>query len=113
MAGLTDKYIYEGILALCCLIAILKTTAAQQIIGIDLKTRKFIFCIIAFLFGLIHISTFSPLYPNLFWAYPVFVLPQIIMGFGFGYVRIKYGFLYGFILHFMVNFMFLILSFVK
>lgn len=104
----TYKYLYMGIIVLCSTVAILKKGYGQQILPIPLKTRKCIFYIAAVLFGLVHISNFSPFYPNLFLIYPVFVLPQLIMGFGFGYVRIKYGFFYGFIIHFMVNLMFVL-----
>ncbi|WP_091393394.1 CPBP family glutamic-type intramembrane protease [Arachidicoccus rhizosphaerae] len=57
----------------------------------------------AIIFGLGHIFNFAPIHYNLIYFYPVFVLPQLIMGFGFGYVRIKYGFFFGLLLHCITN----------
>jgi hypothetical protein len=54
-------------------------------------------------FGLVHITNFSPLYISIFWAYPFLVIPQLIMGFGFGYFRMKRGFFVALLFHCLIN----------
>jgi hypothetical protein len=61
-----------------------------------------IFYISAIVFGLIHISNYTERGTVLFML-PLLVLPQIIVGFVLGYVRIKYGFRYSYLLHAIFN----------
>ena len=97
------KYIYEGVLAFLAVIFILKKDRTAQTLHVTPKTRKCLYYLAAILFGLMHIGNFSPIHYQLLFIYPVFVLPQLIMGFGFGYTRIKYGFFFGFLLHCITN----------
>jgi len=55
------------------------------------------------LFGLMHISNYSPIQWPIIWIYPVFVLPQLIMGLLITFVRFKNGFIWGIALHCMIN----------
>ena len=54
-------------------------------------------------FGLIHIANFVPLKLYVLWAYPFFVLPQLVLGFILGYIRIKDGFFWALLVHCIIN----------
>lgn len=57
---------------------------------------------VALLFGLIHIDNYKmPM--SLLPLMPIFVVPQIIMGFLLGGTRMKYGFAWGLVLHCLIN----------
>jgi hypothetical protein len=60
-------------------------------------------------FALVHITNFAPYNSDLMLLYPVFVLPQFLMGMFIGYARLKYGFLYGVALHGLINLPFAII----
>lgn len=64
---------------------------------------KYIFYFIGVSFGLIHILNFHNINYLLFFFYPIFVLPQILMGLIIGNIRIKYGFIWGWVLHCLIN----------
>ncbi|CAN5423208.1 hypothetical protein BH09BAC6_BH09BAC6_12370 [soil metagenome] len=55
------------------------------------------------LFGLMHISNYSPIQWPIIWLYPVYVLPQLCMGWAITYLRFKNGFIWGFALHVIIN----------
>jgi len=67
------------------------------------KIKKTIIIISMCLFGLMHILNFIPLQWPLIWIYPVYVLPQLLMGWGITYVRFKRGFIWGIALHCLIN----------
>lgn len=54
-------------------------------------------------FGFIHLVNFTPFHKNLFFLYPVYILPQIFLGFILGVIRIRNGFIWAVLLHIMVN----------
>ena len=54
-------------------------------------------------FGLIHILNFAPLKPAIFWAYPFFILPQLVAGSFLGYLRVKNGFFWALLMHSLIN----------
>ena len=54
-------------------------------------------------FGAIHVFNYSPIYQNILFLYPIYVLPQIILGFILGIIRIRNGFIWAVILHILVN----------
>jgi hypothetical protein len=75
------------------------------------KVRNFIknhytlyFYIFVFAFGLIHILNIKIIHWNMFYLYPIFVLPQLILGFAIAYLRNTIHFLYGLLMHIVVNF---------
>jgi Type II CAAX prenyl endopeptidase Rce1-like len=55
------------------------------------------------LFGLMHVANYSPLQWPIIWIYPVYVLPQFLMGWLMTYVRLKNGFIWGVALHCLIN----------
>ena len=61
----------------------------------------FYFSVIAF--GLMHISNFTTLNTEVLFFYPIYVLPQLVMGIFLGYIRIRYSFLYAYIFHALTN----------
>ena len=68
-----------------------------------IKYYMHFFYFTAVVFGLLHISNFTGLtFMNFMWA-PIIVIPQIIMGLFFGYIRVTYGFFYSTIFHSLVN----------
>jgi hypothetical protein len=73
------------------------------------KARMIIFSIM--LFGLMHISNYRPFDISLLWIYPVYVIPQLLMGWGISYVRLKNGFIWGIALHCIINTVSTLLSF--
>lgn len=64
---------------------------------------KYYFYFLALAFGLGHIGNFKPHYWELFYVYPFFAIPFIIMGIGISYIRVRCGFFYGLLLHAMFN----------
>ncbi|MFD2934837.1 CPBP family glutamic-type intramembrane protease [Spirosoma flavum] len=55
------------------------------------------------LFGFMHLFNFSPIFKDIFFLYPIYVLPQIALGFVLGIVRIRNGFIWAVCLHVLVN----------
>ena len=63
---------------------------------------KFLFYLSAFTFGWVHIFNFE--FTSSHYAFiPIITLPQTMLGFILGYIRIHYGFWYGVLLHFLYN----------
>lgn len=67
------------------------------------KNYKMIIIFSILLFGLVHITNIEPLYFNLSIFYPIYVLPQIIMGYFISNLRIKFGFFWGLAFHMLIN----------
>lgn len=55
------------------------------------------------IFGLFHITNMKNLHIELSLLYPIYVLPQISLGYVLTKLRMKNGFWWGFILHFLIN----------
>jgi hypothetical protein len=73
--------------------------------NITLQKRTHTRVIIAsiLVFGLMHISNFSPLHWQIIYLYPIFVIPQLLMGWALTYIRFKNGFFWGVALHVIIN----------
>ena len=74
-----------------------------NIINFINRNYKFYFYLLATLFALAHISNFKPINYHYFFVYPIFVLPQFVMGVSLGYVRNKCGLPYSLLLHALIN----------
>ncbi|WP_183573913.1 CPBP family glutamic-type intramembrane protease [Mucilaginibacter sp. X5P1] len=72
--------------------------------------KRWIIFFISF-FGLMHILNFHPIDYFLIWIYPVFVIPQLLMGWGMSYIRFKNGFVWGIALHMLINTVTVLLTF--
>lgn len=66
-------------------------------------TKNKLLLISSLCFGGFHISNFSPIYRDLFFFYPIYVSPQIALGFILGIIRIRNGFIWAIALHVLVN----------
>jgi hypothetical protein len=55
------------------------------------------------IFGLMHIGNYVPIQWPIFWVYPIYVLPQLLIGWCLTFTRFKYGFVWGIVLHCLVN----------
>jgi hypothetical protein len=70
---------------------------------IDHRFRKQLIILSMCLFGLMHIGNYSPIQWPLILLYPIYVIPQLCMGWGITYLRFKNGFWWGFALHCIIN----------
>ena len=69
------------------------------------KRQKIITMVSVVLFGLGHIANIETLHWELALLYPVYVLPQMILGYIFSVQRLKLGFIWGLLFHSMNNLM--------
>ena len=69
------------------------------------KRQKIITMVSVVLFGLLHIANIENLYWELALLYPVYALPQMILGYIFSVQRLKLGFIWGLLFHSMNNLM--------
>ena len=69
------------------------------------KRQKIITMVSVVLFGLLHIVNIENLHWELALFYPVYVLPQMILGYIFSMQRLKLGFVWGLLFHSMNNLM--------
>jgi membrane protein len=69
------------------------------------KRQKIITMVSVVLFGLLHIVNIENLHWELALFYPVYVLPQMILGYVSSVQRLKLGFLWGLLFHSMINLM--------
>jgi hypothetical protein len=75
------------------------------------KSFKIAFYTFTLVFGFIHITNFE-MTTNVLLLAPILVLPQILIGAYFGYIRIRFGLLWSMFLHGSYNAVFIILSFI-
>jgi membrane protease YdiL (CAAX protease family) len=68
------------------------------------KHFKLMFYFSAVAFGFMHVFNFGELTLTTLLLFPLITMPQIIMGFICGYLRINYGFIYGLGFHSIINF---------
>ena len=69
------------------------------------KRQKIITMVSVVLFGLGHIANIETLYWELALLYPVYALPQMILGYVCSMQRLKLGFIWGLLFHSMINLM--------
>lgn len=95
------------------LVPIIEETMFRAPITAFKKTRSFRIAFYAFalLFGFIHITNFE-LTTNVLLLAPLLVLPQILVGAYFGYIRVRFGLLWSMLLHGSYNAVFILLSFI-
>ena len=67
------------------------------------KRQKTITMVSVVLFGLLHIVNIENLYWELTLLYPVYALPQMILGYISSVQRLKLGFVWGLFFHSMIN----------
>ena len=69
------------------------------------KRQKIITMLSVVLFGLLHIANIENLHWELALLYPVYALPQMILGYVSSVQRLKLGFIWGLLFHSMINLM--------
>ena len=69
------------------------------------KRQKTITMVSVVLFGLLHIANIETLHWELALLYPVYALPQMILGYISSVQRLKLGFVWGLLFHSMINLM--------
>ena len=74
----------------------------ETVIG---KRQKIITMLSVVLFGLLHIANIENLHWELALLYPVYSLPQMILGYVSSVQRLKLGFVWGLLFHSMINLM--------
>ena len=96
---------YLGVVVFLILIPVVVGWVLKKIniTGIINKNYRVYFYILSSLFALVHISNFKPLNYNLIYLYPLYVLPQFVMGVSLGYLRNKCGLQYSLLLHSLIN----------
>jgi len=75
------------------------------------KSFKIGFYILTLIFGFIHITNFD-LTSTVLLLSPILVLPQLLVGGYFGYIRVRFGLQWSILLHGCYNCFFLLLSFI-
>ncbi|NEW82898.1 MAG: CPBP family intramembrane metalloprotease [Mariniphaga sp.] len=87
---------------------------ASDKIEIFVKSKfKYVFHLSAIVFGMIHLTNYDTIYWWMIVIIPLLTAPYISMGYLFGYVRMKYGFVNGFLMHSTVNFISVLLVMTK
>jgi hypothetical protein len=98
-------------LATCALVYVAVIFLAPKGISItDHRFRTHLIILSMCLFGLMHIGNYTPIQWPLIWIYPVYVLPQLLMGWAITFIRFKNGFWWGYALHCLINCMSLLLT---
>lgn len=82
---------------------VLRDKHTKQYLGRFISIRV-VGSISAISFGLVHITNFAPINMNIWFLYPIYVLPQVVLGYLIVFLRLKHGFIYGLGLHILVNF---------
>jgi len=102
-------YVYLSAIPLFGLIyfAISQFHFPLEVIDQFIKSKfRIIFHFSAIAFGMLHLSNYETIYWWMIVFIPFLTAPYIALGYVFGYVRMKYGFLYGLAMHSTINFIF-------
>lgn len=75
------------------------------------KQFRIAFYIFAILFGFVHITNYE-ISTNVLLLSPILVLPQTLLGFYLGFIRVRFGLLWSIALHAVYNGIFVISSFI-
>jgi membrane protease YdiL (CAAX protease family) len=93
------------VISIIILLSIAKFLPTKRLDLIKTNFFKHYFYIVALVFALIHVANFAPFNMSVLFFYPIFTLPQFIMGLFFGYARMNYGFFVGWGVHTLINLM--------
>jgi hypothetical protein len=74
-----------------------------QNIAPNRKTQKGFILASIIIFGLLHTFNYAPFQWGIIFIYPLYVLPQLFMGWLLTYMRFKNGFIWGIALHVIIN----------
>lgn len=102
-AGHIQTILQLEIIAMIIVVILCQLFIRTSDLSISPQRKKVFIVLSILLFGLMHISNFRPLDTSILWLYPVFILPQLIMGWAITYIRFKNGFWWGLGLHCIIN----------
>jgi membrane protease YdiL (CAAX protease family) len=102
--GINDQLLYHTIFAILVgsmLFALLNIIPVKE--SLSHKNFYIVYWISCTAFALSHLLNFIPLKSNLIFVYPLLVLPQFILGYILGYVRLRNGFFWALLMHCAIN----------
>lgn len=92
---------------LCISMAVLVLTIywfpPNLLLQLKKKYFNYFFYFSAIAFAAMHIGNFMPFNNQVYLFYPLYILPQFLMGLCVGYIRMKHGFISGWALHALIN----------
>ena len=94
--------VVSGLLSFLVFKLLKRNSKIETAIG---KRQKIITMVSVVLFGLLHIANIENLHWELALLYPVYALPQMILGYVSSVQRLKLGFVWGLLFHSMINLM--------
>lgn len=99
-----DVSLHVKRIIICLLLSLTIYIFYKEIWGYYIERhQKTLLIVSSVIFGLVHINNFDPLYPNLWFLYPFYITPQIVLGLIAGWLRIHLGFVWAVALHILVN----------
>ena len=104
--GLSQQNLAINILVRVALFAVGYFALQKSLPEIKVPNKRLQTCLVItsiVVFGLVHISNYAPLQWTIIFIYPLFVLPQLCMGWLLTYIRFKNGFFWGMGLHALIN----------
>lgn len=95
---------FSYLVIIIILFAFLTLINQKTITKFGVNYYGYIFYFSSITFSFLHFSNFTSVLNDCYlWLLPILVLPQLVMGIFFGYIRIKLGFLWGLLLHICMN----------
>ena len=88
------QFVMRLVIAIILFLIFVKWMPAS-ILQTDNKNKIIINVSSVVLFGLVHITNFTPIQWSICFIYPIYVLPQICLGLGLTYIRFRNGFFWG------------------
>lgn len=104
--GLGNQNLTINILARAALFAVgyfALLKSLPQNTALNKKTQKGFILASIIVFGLLHTFNYAPFQWGIVFIYPLYVLPQLFMGWFLTYIRFKNGFIWGIALHVLIN----------
>lgn len=99
-----DYKFLKSIIISCLIIFLLYYFNIGNILSVIIKKNINLFIFISIsIFGIIHIFNIDKLYWELALFYPIYVLPQFLLGYFITDLRIKSGFIWGILFHSIIN----------
>jgi hypothetical protein len=99
--GLIINILARAVIFVIGYFALLKSL--PQSIALNKKTQKGFILASIIVFGLLHTFNYAPFQWGIIFIYPLYVLPQLFMGWLLTYIRFKNGFIWGIALHVLIN----------
>ena len=100
-----NEYItyFEILISIIFFLLLKKYFKKNILINFNKKYFKHFFYLSCIIFGIVHLSNNPNIKIMFLPIYLIYILPQIIMGFSFAYLRVHYGLFASFLMHFFIN----------